>query len=152
MEGIGSYLFLLGPAAILGGGCYVLYLTIPRLLSAVRLAFRGEKATGLVVGVRTSKSRGYDPVLERRETTVTRHHTITFRTGEGASFTFDYTKGSLEPSFERRERVGVLYDLRNPQSAQVGSSMVLWGTPFVGLLLAGVLIFFGIWFALRILA
>ncbi|HYC79252.1 MAG TPA: DUF3592 domain-containing protein [Planctomycetota bacterium] len=101
--------------------------------AGMRAAFlaRASETDGTVVGMevsRATKYASYRPI-------------VAYRTTDGVSRTWTAAVGTSPPSYERGERVTVLYEPSDPGDAMIGDGLQLWFGPafaaVVGLVLVG---------------
>ncbi|MFJ8822694.1 DUF3592 domain-containing protein [Streptomyces sp. NPDC102467] len=121
-----------------------LFLVIGLILTGVSISYaaNAERAPGTVTDVewRTSHSSGTHRT--RSSTSTVAYPVVEFTSADGRARTFESSSGSNPPSYERGERVEVLYRADSPEDARINGFVSLWLLPLIftgiGLLITGI--------------
>ncbi|MFI0821054.1 DUF3592 domain-containing protein [Streptomyces sp. NPDC021098] len=121
-----------------------LFLVIGLILAGVSISFLSDAkhARGTVVALEWRDD--HDSTSRRRSSSngPAAYPVVEFTSADGTPRTFRSSMGSNPPSYERGERVEVLYQADSPDDARINGFASLWLLPLIfgglGLLFAGV--------------
>ncbi|MEV1023312.1 DUF3592 domain-containing protein [Streptomyces sp. NPDC050264] len=122
-----------------------LFLVIGVVLTGVSISYAAdaERARGTVTDVewRTSHSTGTHRSRSSSSSTMA-YPVVEFTSADGRTRTFESSGGSNPPSYERGERVDVLYRADSPEDARIDGFVSMWLLPLIftgiGLLITGI--------------
>ncbi|MBI1311128.1 DUF3592 domain-containing protein [bacterium] len=127
---MGYYLLGIG-SLIVGLGLFGLFNTLKRLIA-------GERARGVIVGVKQRKRQGIG-----RKQEIYLFPVIEFETAQGDEFQFTFDSGSWSQDAVGREVI-VIYESGKPDEATLHSFMGLWAGPLGALFLGGGAVYGGV--------
>ena len=120
-----------------------LFLVIGLVLAGLSVAFLAdaERAPGTVVALEWRNDHNGASRKKRENDKPSAYPVVEFTSADGTARTFRSSTGSNPPSYERGERVEVLYRADSPEDARIDGFASLWLLPLifggVGLVIAG---------------
>ncbi|MGH4031831.1 DUF3592 domain-containing protein [Actinomycetota bacterium Odt1-20B] len=121
-----------------------LFLVIGLILAGVSISFlrSAERAQGTVVALDWSAGHSSSSRKSRGSDEPTAYPVVKFESADGRLRTFRSSTGSNPPSYERGDRVEVLYRADSPDDARINGFASLWLLPLIfggiGLVIAGI--------------
>ncbi|CAM5709929.1 hypothetical protein SALBM311S_10039 [Streptomyces alboniger] len=121
-----------------------LFLVIGLILTWVSVSFLAdaERAKGTVVALDWRNDYSSASRKQRGSNEPHAYPVVEFTSSDGTQRTFRNSTGSNPPSYERGDRVEVLYHADSPEDARINGFVSLWLLPLIfggiGLLCAGI--------------
>nr|WP_202121566.1 DUF3592 domain-containing protein [Streptomyces sp. BA2] len=121
-----------------------LFTAIGLILAGVSISFLADakRAPGTVVTLEWRSDHGGSSRKTRGSDGPVAYPVVEFTSADGAPRTFRSSMGSNPPSYERGERVEVLYRADSPEDARINGFVSLWLLPLIfggiGLVILGV--------------
>lgn len=121
-----------------------LFTVIGLILAGVSISFLAdaERAKGTVVALKWRSDSSDTSHKKRGNDAPAAYPVVEFTSADGTPRTFQSSMGSNPPSYDRGERVEVLYRADAPEDARINGFASLWLVPLifggVGLVIAGI--------------
>lgn len=120
------------------------FFVIGLILAGMSLTFLSDadRARGTVVALEWRNDNHGTSRRRAGNDEPTAYPVVEFTSADGTRRTFHSSTGSNPPSYERGERVEVLYHAASPEDARINGFLSLWLLPLIfgglGLLIAGI--------------
>ncbi|MFE7274078.1 DUF3592 domain-containing protein [Streptomyces sp. NPDC057623] len=120
------------------------FLVVGLILAGVSVSFlaNAERAQGTVVTLEWRSDSGGSSRKSRGSNEPTAYPVVEFTSKDGTPRTFRGSTGSNPPSYDKGERVEVLYRADSPEDARINGFASLWLLPLIfggiGLVIGGI--------------